>query len=163
MIDDIKQYIDYCCDRYLSYRPRTEYEMRTYIKRKLSQKRFDLSPVEVQSLIDQKVKDLLDSGIVNDVSFAKWYLQEKTIFKPRGFSRIKYELAQKGISRHIIAEIMEERVIDEKDMILELLQRYSRVDYTDQKNVQKLIQKLGRKGFSYGDIKRAIEEYTEKE
>lgn len=163
MNDDIKNYIDFCCDRYLSYRPRTEHEMRTYLKRKLSQKKFDLSPADIEKYTEDKVSSLTETGIVNDEKFAEWYVHEKTHFKPRGSTRVSYELAQKGVSRDTISKILDKRDKDEKDMILDLLERYSRVDYSDPVSVRKLMQKLGRKGFSYGDIKRAIEEYTEKE
>ncbi len=110
------------------------------------------------------MNDLVETGRVDDMSFARWYVAEKNYFKPRGRIRLKAELSQKGISTDIIDKALAESEFTDKDLLHKLLSKYLMFesDLTDKEKL-KLIQKLQRKGFSFSDSKSAIEEFLKKE
>jgi regulatory protein len=79
--------------RYLSYRPRSEAEL----KRRLAGRGFgedDISAV---------LRDLKEGGLVNDAAFAHFWRENRAAFRPRSRSLTSLELARKGVARETIA------------------------------------------------------------
>jgi regulatory protein len=95
-MDDLYQrYLDSSL-HFLSYRPRSEKEVRdNLIKKK--------APREI---IDQIIEWLKEHRFVNDEEFVRWWVEQRTRFRPRGMRIIKLELKQKGIAQEIIEKIM---------------------------------------------------------
>lgn len=71
---------------FLSFRPRSEFEIRQFFRRK---KFTDAEPVI------EKLKLL---GQINDAEFAKWYIDQRQTFRPKGRRAIEIELRRKGIT-----------------------------------------------------------------
>ena len=159
---EIGSYIDYVSDFYLSVRLRSEKELHDYLTRKL--KRYDIEPEESQRLIESKIDALRKYDLVNDLKFAKIYVDEKTRFKQRGEYRIKLELRKKGISDEIISQAFEDREELDHDILPRLLQtRYRNTEWNDPKAKQKAIQGMIRRGFGFTQIKKSIEDYLSEE
>jgi regulatory protein len=144
--------------RFLSFRPRSEKEINDYLKKK-----------KVNSSISQKViAKLKESNFLNDVEFAKWWIEQRTLIKPRAWRIIKIELKQKGISSEIIEELninsKSEETSDLTNAIKLAQKRFSRYKSLPR---QEINQKLGRflisKGFDYDTVKRSIDEVFSKE
>lgn len=74
---------------YLSYRIRTESEMRTHLRKK------DL----VQHIIDQVIERLYDEQLLNDRSFATTFVSDRINRSTKGPTVIQQELAEKGVSK----------------------------------------------------------------
>ena len=73
--------------RFLSFRPRSEKEIRDYLNNK-----------QVNPLVSQKIIDkLVENKFLNDLEFAKWWIEQRTLTTPRAWRIIKIELKQKGI------------------------------------------------------------------
>lgn len=165
----IAEYLEKICDRYISYRPRTEYEFRRYITSKFKSqkfiKRFDtLTESEQSTLLEATIAKLKDIAYINDAAFAKWYIQEKNDFKPRGVIRLTQELKQKGLSQSVISHALEKYSESPTELLKKLIpHRFTAVMFEDEEFKRKFIQKLLRKGFRYPDIILAIEEFTQKE
>lgn len=140
--------------RFLSFRPRSEKEISDYLKKK-----------KVSIIISQKViSKLKESNFLNDVEFAKWWIEQRTLIKPRAWRIIKFELKNKGISEEIIQNSESEETSDSTVAIKLAQKRFLRY-----KNLprQEIYQKLGRflisKGFDYDTVKRSIDEIFSKE
>ena len=108
------------------------------------------------------VERLCQLGLVNDESYARRYYKELTNgskhLSPRG---AKYKLIEKGISREIIDEIMEDTPVDQKEQIRILIEKkYSNFN-TDEKYKRRAISALQRKGFCWDDIKSVMSEFEE--
>lgn len=86
---------------YLSYRPRSREEVRRYLRRKET-------PPET---IDAALARLDRLDLVNDHSFASFWVESREQFSPRGARALKNELRMKGVGR----EVVEELIDDEKD------------------------------------------------
>ena len=86
---------------YLSFRPRSQEEVRRYLRRKET-------PVELIGSVMERL-DRLD--LVNDRAFASFWIESREQFSPRGSHALKNELRMKGVER----EVTDELVNDEKD------------------------------------------------
>ncbi len=84
--------------RFIQYRPRTENEVR----RKLSGSGYD------GNTIDRVVTQLKEENMLNDADFARAWAEERFLSKRLGWSRIRRELARKGVDRETVNRIMEE-------------------------------------------------------
>lgn len=132
---------------FLELRPRSEREVRT----RLAQK--GTSP----ELIDQVVGRLRELGMIDDVAFARFWMENRARFSPRGGRLIKAELRQKGVTAEVVAEVDEG--VDEASAIGEVARRLAwRLGRLDRQAFrQKLWAQLARRGFDYDVIGPAID------
>lgn len=128
--------------RFASLRPRSEKEIRDYLKRK-----------EVhESLFDELFNRLKCLELVNDEAFAKWWIDQRLQFKSKSKRELEYELRGKGIDKEIITEVLAESGVDDVKAAKKLLEK--RI-FRDRK--QKIAY-LARKGFSWEVIDRLVHE-----
>ncbi len=138
--------------RYLSYRDRSESEMRTY----LAGKDF------LQPIIDQTVSYLTDLGYINDARFARLWGRMRIEGKQFGKFRLQQDLRQKGLNPELIEETLRELYgdVDEVDLARtsaeKKLKGWKHLEKTRQK--RRLAQFLQRRGFSGETIYRVMED-----
>lgn len=100
---------------FLSFRPRSEWEVRDYLKKRIwkkgetkdkRQKTKDWEKereiIENQEEINKVIEKLKQIDQVNDLDFAKWWVDQRTTFRQKGNQLIKLELRRKGIGKEII-------------------------------------------------------------
>lgn len=140
--------------RYLARRPRSEKEVRDHLlKKKVS-----------QTDIDAILTKLRDQKFVDDMEFARWWIDQRTRFKVKGWPAIKFELKQKGISAEALDELGSRNYElghqEEKEKIKILIEkRKSKYEGLSRQELYvKLGGFLGRRGFSWVDIRAAIDE-----
>ncbi len=78
--------------KFISYRPRSEKEVRQNLKKKEIEAR----------LIDEVVERLKRAGLLNDEQFAQMWVESRSQSKPKGTRVLKIELRQKGLSREAV-------------------------------------------------------------
>lgn len=138
--------------KFFSYRPRSEKELRDWFKKKEVGE-------EVQKLICQKLKQV---GLLNDEEFAKWWIEQRTAFRPSGLRLLALELRQKGISKDLISKLLNCYI--PKDAEYELVKKAvekklkSLRHLSDLELRKKLGAFLSRRGFSFAVIKKIIGE-----
>ena len=119
-------------------RPRSEKETSDYLYKKIYEKKLD------KDYIGKIIEKLEKKKYLNDEAFAKWYVENRFVKKGISKKRLSLELAKKGISREIVERVLKDSGRDEKEEILKIIAK-KRARYDD----DKLIQYLGRQGFSY--------------
>jgi len=133
--------------RFLSFRPRSCWE----VKQRLSKKSTD------PTIIEQVTQRLKDLDLLDDLSFAKHWIENRDAFRPRSQRLLQNELRQKGIAEHIIAEALETRSSDDlkaaRALATTRAHRYRGLDRDA--FFRKLGGYLGRRGFSW-DIVRTV-------
>jgi len=130
----------------ISHRPRSEWELRDYLKRKGCN----------EDLINQVLNRLCDRGYINDVDFARRWVENRHLLKSTSKRRLAQELRQKRISDDIISDVLQSDETDERQVLRKLIEhKRGQAKYQDD---LKLMQYLARQGFSYDDIKSAINE-----
>ena len=105
---------------------------------------------------DKVIERFEELGYLNDEKFAKNYVEH--LFNNKNYSdnHVKQELYKKGISRDIVAQILEDVEIDSVENIITIINKkyYNKLNAENGK--EKVVAALMRKGFSYGDIKSAF-------
>ncbi len=86
----------------LALRPRSEAELRDALRRRYP----DATPETLTRVLD-RLKDL---NYLNDTTFAKFWVENRLAFSPRGRNLLKQELLQKRVSREIIDTVITEHL-----------------------------------------------------
>lgn len=130
----------------LSFRLRSEWELRDYLKRKKAE----------PEIIEKILNKLSINGYVDDEQFARRWVENRRLLKTTSRRRIAQELKQKRISNDIIDKVLAEdkEETDEREVLRELVDK-KKHRYPDQ---TKLMQYLARQGYSYEDIKAVLNE-----
>ncbi|MBC8527407.1 MAG: RecX family transcriptional regulator [Candidatus Cloacimonetes bacterium] len=138
---------------YLKYRPRTEKE----IVSKLRQKGYQ------SSIISQLIEKYQKIGYINDNDFAESYLLDLISHHPQGKYLLSNKLKSKGISKEVIALLIEKYVTTEKETEMAeqaLNQQKSRFKkYATKEIYKKALAFLQRKGFSYLIAKNSVDRF----
>jgi regulatory protein len=138
--------------RFLSYRPRSQMEVRRYLRGKKGP----------PTVVDQVVERLTSAGLLDDLAFARFWVENRETFNPRSLSMLRYELQNKGLSAEIIALVLGDLDEEESAYALALKQarRLSHLDYPAFR--RKAAPYLRRRGFPYevinATVKRAWQE-----
>ena len=129
----------------VTYRDHSKKELTDKIKR-------TCSPEAAESAA-QKMEEL---GLVDDESFARKYANELLRKKHMSPRAIEYKLKEKGISAELIAVIKDELEYDPYEEIRAILEKkYS--DYAENEKIKKrAVAALQRLGWSWSDIKSAM-------
>lgn len=128
----------------LSYRMRSEWELRDYLKRKKAPEEY----------VEKIINKLSVNGYVNDEQFAKRWVENRRLLKPTSKRRLIQELRQKRIATDIIDAVFTEDETDEREQLRELVEK-KRARYPDK---LKFMQYLARQGYNYDDIKSVLSE-----
>jgi regulatory protein len=129
---------------YVARRTRSEWELRDYFRRK-----------EIdEEAGEQILTRLKDYGYVNDLSFARSWVENRRLLKPVSKRRLLLELRQKHVSVEIARQVLAEDETTDRDTLRQLVERKRKQSrYQDD---QKLMQYLVRQGYSYDDVKSAL-------
>jgi len=139
--------------RLLSLRPRSEKEIKDYLKKKKA----------LPKLSTWVIKKLKKQKIINDNVFASWWVEQRSTFRPRGKFGLTMELRQKGVEEKIIKKTVEEKV-NEPPLAKKLAQKKlkSYKNLPRKEFHQKMSAFLARRGFSWQTIKTVIDEIVKK-
>jgi regulatory protein len=134
--------------RFVSYRPRSVFEVQTHLKRKTFE----------QEIIDLVVDYLENLELLDDVKFAHYWVEQRETFRPRSRFALGQELSQKGINREIIEEAVGE--VDERAAAMRAAEKkvYRWTDLPEEAFNKKMAGFLRRRGFSFEIIKEILEE-----
>ena len=136
---------------YLSRRP---YGTKELIK-KLCEKGYEKESAE------KACDRLLELGLLNDEGFAKILASELYERKGYGIKRIKQELIFRGIDREIAENTVESLDIDTQSRIILVIKKKYINKLGDEKGRKRAIDGLLRLGYSYADIKSALNSISE--
>lgn len=112
---------------FLSFRSRSEKEMRDYLNKKEFHQ------------IDETIQKLKDLDFINDAKFAREFIAARSRNKPKGKKALAIELARKGIKLDNIE-------IDEKELAIKALEKKS---FKSKEHMQRF---LYSRGFSWDTI-----------
>lgn len=144
--------------RFLSFRPRTTSEVKSFLQKHHA--------TEKQKKIILFKLEKLD--FINDINFAKWWVEQRQTFKPKGLRVIRNELRLKGISQEIIEKVFGEKD-ERKNSEINLARKAAEKKLKLYKDLPKneFYVKMGRylagRGFDWEVIKTVIDELLKKE
>lgn len=138
--------------RFLSYRTRSCKE----IADKLKEKGFRQNTIRVV------IQDLKRINYLNDLEFAKEFVESRLIHNPKGRAFLRYELLQKGVENNIIDEVIGAKLSAEKEENIARL--LAEKIWQKKKNVETIKRKaqtynyLARRGFPAFLVTKILEE-----
>ena len=132
--------------RYLDYRPRSVDEIRRHLKSK------DVEP----DVIDEVIERLSQVGLLDDRAFARYWLENRSAFRPRGERALRMELRQKGVPDDVIAQVLGEGHDEDDSAYRAAMTQARKIRTTDPREFRrKLEAHLARRGFSYDTAREA--------
>ena len=140
---------------YCMMRPHSAKEVRDYLYRKTRERRTKTGEMRpgVSSEVTTRVFDrLLEKGYVNDESFARYWVENRSQTKGVSRRKLQLELRAKGVDSSVIDRQLADSLRSDDDEIQKVIAKKQRL-YPDR---QKFIQYLMRQGFSYDSITRAL-------
>ncbi len=149
-MDDFEKFYNKAL-KFLSFRPRSEKEIIDKLKSKKAS----------EDIIKKIIEKLKEYKFIDDLEFAKAWVNSRIKTNQRGWRLIQSELKLKGISKEIIDNIYDSgKVINELEMAKKLVEK--KVPRYRNLPKQKVYQRLGRlllsKGFNWDIIKQSIDE-----
>jgi regulatory protein len=132
---------------FVSYRPRSKFELR----KNLSRKKYD------ENSIDRVVARLVELEMLDDKAFARYWVEQRETFRPRSRRALSYELYQKGVKREIVDEVVGEVDEDAAAYRAGRQKAHRWVNLPKDKFRQDMNRFLQRRGFNYNIIAPAME------
>ena len=109
---------------------------------------------------EEALEKLKNYGYLDDSRFALRFAQELQRVKHYGKKRIEQELFRKGVSREIVSDTLEQLSFDEDALTALIERKYLRQLDTEQ-GVWKTIAALQRLGYSFSEIRAALQKVQE--
>ena len=136
---------------FLSYRPRSEAEVR----RNLGKKRV------ADEVVEEVIERLVRIGMLDDQEFARYWVENRVQFNPRGARALRHELWQKGIPASVVDDVLAD--FDEEAVARKAMdsgaRRLSHLEPWDFR--RKLEAYLARRGFSRAVFGPLVEDIVE--
>jgi regulatory protein len=147
---------------YVLSRPHSQREVKDYLRRKTFDRKYKVrgqnelkTKVGVsQAVADAVLKRLAERGYIDDLKFAKFWVENRNLKKGVSRRKLQAELVKKGIEQGTIEEVLAEAPRSDYEELQKMIAKKAG-KYSDE---QKLVAYLARQGFNYDDIKTALNE-----
>ncbi len=132
--------------------PKTEFELKRYIKRKGYS----------DEIAEKEIRRLKKYDLIDDKKYAKRYVESNRKYSKR---MLRKKMFKKGIDRKIIDDVLNRPEIDKKEekILLKVAKKKLNRLKKDEDKKRKLFQYLARKGFDFEDIYDIVDKLLEKE
>lgn len=131
--------------RYAAMRPRSTWEMEQYLRRKKA------SP----PLASKVLNKLSDIGLLDDTAFARAWVANRRLLRPTSKRKLQQELRAKRVGDEVIEQVLAQEGPDEMATLHDLVAKKRNIPKY-KADPLKFMNYLARQGFSYGDIKEAL-------
>ena len=157
--DELKDIIDKSNERrakekalwLISYRSHSKKELFDKLKRSFDEE-------SAQKAVDR----MEELGLINDEEFAKLYARKLVNGKKMSVKAAEFELYRKGIDKITAEQVLGELEYDPQTQIIEFItKKYKNIQ--DEKIKRRAVAALQRKGYSWEEIKQAIESLVSEE
>jgi len=134
---------------YLSYRPRSQAEIASYLQR------HDIPDTQAEVVVER----LKAAGLLDDEAFAQYWVENRERFRPRGSRALRYELRRKGIGQEAIDQALE-GVDPSAGAYQAAARKAQQLKHLDRPEFyRKLVDYLARRGFDYDVAKEVASRY----
>ena len=148
LADDARETANQITNSYISYRPRTETEIRNHLQKK------DIPDQTINEIVNR----LKEIGIINDQIYTQRWIESRLASRPRGRRGLQKELRQRGIPDNMITQALDKANIDEEQIAFQAaekqIHKYQNLDRNTFRN--KLSRYLLQRGFSYDAISNVV-------
>ena len=99
---------------------------------------------------------LEELDLIDDEAFARYWIDQRARFKPRGIPLLQQELRQKGVDQQIIQDLLND--LDNSSAAMQAAEKKVRslMRYDEPEFRKKLTGYLQRRGFNYEEIRDVV-------
>lgn len=135
--------------QFIHHRPRSIEETR----RRLFEKGFS------SEVIESTIEKLIEKNWLDDLEFARQWIENRNTFRPRSHQFLTYELRQKGVADEIIIQALDQYGADENEMAYRAGIKKAQQCHDQPQPIfnKKVSSFLSRRGFSYALVKQAVD------
>ena len=135
---------------FLSYRPRTVKEVRDRLYK------YEVKEIDRQNILIDKLQS---KGYLDDMAFARWFIESRNTHRPRSPRMLRAELKAKGVGEDIIKSVISQAG-DERASITRLLTKKLGIPaQLDPAARQKIYAYLSRQGFTWDKIIEVVKNW----
>lgn len=140
--------------KFIAVRPRSKKEISDYLNRKSVSK----------DLAAKIISKLEESELIDDAAFARWWVEQRITFRPKGKRALLAELSQKGVNRETSEEVINQE-INEEELARRAAEKKLRSlpSLPSQERRQKMINFLLTRGFAWETVKKIVNTLSEVE
>ena len=134
--------------RLITNRPRSKKEVLDRMREK-----------DVDEAVRERVITRMEElDLLDDEAFARYWIDQRARFKPRGIPLLRQELQQKGVDRQIVNDLLQE--LDNSAAVMQAAEKKARSlsHYPEDQFRKKLTGFLQRRGFHYEEIRDTVNE-----
>lgn len=137
---------------FISYRPRSIAEVEKNLRGKA------YGDETIKKVIDK----LTDLELLSDEAFVRYWVEQRSTFKPRSQMALRSELLKKGVAMAAIDAVVSD--VDEPAVAMQAAQKqaYRWRDLSEDEFRKKATGFLQRRGFRYGIVRETLDEIWEK-
>jgi regulatory protein len=142
---------------YCMMRPHSGKEVRDYLYRKTLDVRTKTGGIRKgadKAVAERVFNRLVEKGHIDDEQFTRWWVENRSLKKGASRRKLEAELRVKGVDLQIIEKHLADSARTDDDELRKVIAKKSG-RYSDP---QKLMRYLARQGFSYDDIKSALQD-----
>jgi regulatory protein len=151
--------------KFLSFRPRSEREIRSSLIQKLRlSDKGEEEKKNFETSVEEVINKLKKLGQVNDYEFALWWQEQRTRFKKTSPRIIKAELFKKGVVKETIEDVLAKSEVDPFQLASEAAKK--KLIKFKNLNPKEFREKMGRflasRGFDWEVVKKVVDTYIQK-
>lgn len=140
------------CLNFLSFRPRSRREVEDYLRRR---------KVDPDASLEV-VQRLERAGLLDDREFARFWVENRQAFRPRGSRALRMEMRQKGVPGEVIDETLEDLPDEEAAAYAAAQPKIRSLERLEEREfTTRLIAFLQRRGFPYSASSAAVRRILE--
>lgn len=143
---------------YISYSPRTEFQVRQYIKKYLRKIGILDLNIDYEEIINKVIKKLKEYKYLNDEEYAKLFVKSRLENKPKSRYFLLSELMSKGIQKDLANEVLDSLLPDSFEILKKVYEKKFKnepLTFEDKKKITY----LQRKGFLWDDISTLVNSF----
>lgn len=111
-------------------------------------------------IIDKVIEYLSEYDLINDNKYAAMYIDYKSDSKSK--RQIIQDLHSKGVSKDIIDRAFENVDFSDDNSLRKIIEkRFNRYNLKEKKDLEKFYRYLVGKGYSFGDIKKVLSDFSD--
>ena len=108
----------------ISGRPRSIHELQLYLNKKATE--YALAIADKEIFVERVIQKLIKLDFLNDASFIKWWVENRSSFRPRGKRGLVAELRAKGIQQDDLDIFFSNSELDEVNLAKQVLSKKQR-------------------------------------
>ena len=148
------------CLRFIGTRPRSEKELRRYLKEVIRKKsvewlkgsRFEGEKIVLDEITEKVLGRLSKESLLDDDAFARWWIEQRTRGGMKGWIVIRQELLGKGVASKIIDRYKVSEATDQRDARRAYQKLCTRPGVTREQCIRRLLSR----GFPWEVVKKLV-------